>query len=234
MIEAKKNFRFQENLVDSDKVVFVFTGMLTKIWHYRLFIRRLNKAGYSVVIYDYPGRIVHDAKLNEWQKLFEEVIKEAHERLKVLKSKGGKHFYAYGYSMGTVFAQKLVQESPDIHHIILNFPYGDVAANIWASPRTKRTRKSLRKQGVTLEELRIRVASFDPIVNANGLKAKKVLLHIAKRDRILNYPITRETKLAFEKAELDMQYIENKYLGHIAGGIKNMLAIKKIKNFYNS
>ncbi len=230
----KHNYRVQECLIDSDKVVFVFTGMLTKIWQYRFFIKRLNKAGYSVVIYDYPSRLVHDAKFEEWLEFFDVLVDDAQKRINEFRQDGVRAFYAYGYSMGTLVAHKLARETPDIHHVILNLTYGDVAANVWISPRTRKAKKNLLKRGVSIEELRQNVASFDPIVNVKGLKGKKVLLHLAKRDRILHYPITKETKAAFEQAGLNMQYFENRYLGHIAGGIKNMLSIKKIKAFYDS
>jgi len=233
-IIQQKNFRVQERLVDSDKVVFVFTGMLTKIWQYKPFIKRLNKAGYSVIIYDYPSRIVHDANINEWYQLIESLMKDVQNRIINLKEMNAKHFYAYGYSMGTIIAQKLTQITTEITHVILNLPYGDLAKNIWTSPRTRRARKSLKKQGITMEQLRQKVTDLDPIVNAKGLRDKKVLLHQSRRDRILYYPITKETKLAFEKAKVDMFYDENKFLGHLSGGAKNMLSVKKIRTFYDS
>jgi len=233
-INQKRNFRVQEVLVDSDKVVFVFTGMLTKIWQYRFFIKRLNKNGYSVVIYDYPSKLVHDANFDQWHEFFAEVIQDAQKRLQQYKTRGYQKFLAYGYSMGTLIANKLARETPEISHVIFNFTYGDIATNIWRSKRTRKAKRNLQERGISIEQLRLVVADFDPIVNAKGLRGKKVLLHLSRTDRILHYPITKETKRAFEKASLDMTYQENKYLGHLAGGLKNMLAIKKIKAFYDS
>ncbi len=233
-LEQKKNFRVQEKLVDSDKVVFVFTGMLTKIWQYKLFVKRLNKAGYSVVIYDYSNRVMHDAKVDEWEDFVDSIANDAQMRIGKFKSGDKRHFYAYGYSMGTLLANKLARETPDIKHVILNFTYGDVAAHIWHSPATYKTRKSLRKNNVSMESLRRYMAPLDPIVNIEGLRGKKVLLHLARRDRFLSYRIAKATKEAFEQAAIDMVYMENRHLGHWLGGIKNMLSLKKIKAFYDS
>ncbi len=233
-IIKKKNFRVQELLVDSDKVVFVFTGVFTKIWQYRFFTKRLNKAGYSVVIYDYSNRLTNDANVDEWNEFIDTLAEDAEVRIKKFKKRGVQYFYAYGYSMGTLFANKLARETADIGHVILNFTYGDVAAHIWHSPATYKTRRNLRKNNISMDTLRRYMTPIDPIVNVNGLKGKKVLLHLARRDKFLHYPFSIETKKAFEQAELDMQYEENKHLGHWLGGVKNMLSIQKIKAFYDS
>lgn len=230
----KKNFRVQERPVDSDRVVFVFTGMLTKIWQYNFFTKRLNEAGYSVVIYDYSNQLMHDADVDEWQVLVDALIDDVQLRIKKYKSAGKQFFYAYGFSMGTLLANKLTRETAEIKHVILNFTYGDVSAHIWHSPATYKTRKSLRKKDISMEQLREYMAPLDPIVNAEGLKGKKVLLYLARRDRFLHYPFSIETKKAFERAGVDMHYKENKYLGHLVGGIKNMRDIKSIQAFYNS
>lgn len=233
-IETKNNFRVAESLIDTDRVVFVFTAMGTKIGLYRLFVKALNKSGYSVITYDYPVSLVHEANFDTWNEFFSAIIADARQRLAFLQTQGTKHFYAYGVSMGTLLANKLARTSPEINHVVLNMTYGDVATNIWVSPATRKTKANLVKRGTPIDVLRQAVVPIDPIVNAQGLVGKKVLLHLAKRDRILDYKITRETKKAFEAAGVNMQYIESKYLGHFIGGAKHMLGIRRLKEFFNS
>lgn len=233
-VVEKENFRVLEKLVDSDKVIFVFTAMGTKIPLYRLFVRALNRLGYSVVIYDYPTDPLFDVRLDEWKKFYEDIIADAQHKIGVYKQDGVRNFYAYGVSMGTLVANKFTRDTPDIKHVILNLTYGDIADNIWTYKGMRKTKASLMKQNIDIHGLRDSITYVDPIVNAKGLKGKKVLLYLAKRDKVLVHEQTKETKMALEKAGVDLEYVESKYLGHWSAGAKHMLGMKKIKEFYNS
>jgi esterase/lipase len=233
-IEQKKNFRVLEKSVKSDKVAFVFTAMGTKIPLYRLFVRALNKQGYTVVIYDYPLEPLFEVNLDEWEKFYADIITDAQNKITAYKQLGAQNFYAYGVSMGTLIANKFTRDTKDIKHVILNLTYGDVADNIWSYKGMRKTKASLMKQGIDKEGLRESVKYADPVTNAHGLRGKKVLLYLAKRDKVLIYPQTKATKAALEQAGVDLEYIESKYLGHWSAGAKHMLGIKKIKEFYNS
>lgn len=227
-------FRVRENIVKSDKVIFLFTAMGTRIGLYRLFISLLNRRGYSCVVYDYPLRLVHDAKETEWQGLFAEVISDAQSRIAQYKKQGYKHFYAYGVSMGTLFAHKFARDTADITHVVLNLTYGDVADNLWTYRGVRKTMKNLTAQGHTRESARSVVAFIDPIVNAPKLKGKKVLLYLSRTDKVIAYKQTKYTLQAFHQAGLQLDYVENRYLGHYAGAAKNMLSLKGLIKFLES
>lgn len=233
-IVKKKYCRVMEKPAAGDKVVFLFTAMATRIGLYRLFVAALNRRGYSCVVYDYPLRIVHDAKHDEWHGLFDEVLGDATGKIAKYKKQGKKHFYAYGVSMGTLFAHKLGRENADISHVVLNLTYGDVASNLWTFWGVRKTMKNLIAQGHTMESARDVVAFIDPIVNAPKLKDKKVLLYLSKPDRIIVYKQSKYTLQAFKDAKLDLEYEENKYLGHFLGGAKNMMSIGRLERFLKS
>lgn len=233
-IQKKQFCRVLEKPVDGDKVVFLFTAMGTRIVLYLLFAKVLNRKGYSCVIYDYPISLVHNAKNEEWQGLFGEVIGDAQQKIQTYKQSGSKYFYAYGVSMGTLFAHKLARDTPDITHVVLNLIYGDVASNLWTYRGVRKTMKNLIAQGHTMESARSVVSFIDPIVNAPQLKGKKVMLYLSKPDRVIVYDQSKHTLHAFKQAELDLVYVENKYLGHFLGATKNMAGIKRLQSFFNS
>ncbi|HTE22674.1 MAG TPA: hypothetical protein VK674_06560 [Candidatus Limnocylindria bacterium] len=226
-----KDFRVKESLVDSARLVFVFTAMGTRLGAYGWFIRSLNKRGYSVVAYDYPARLVLDAEFDSYERLYSDIKNDAHKRTQSLKP---KHVYAYGVSMGTVLAHKLTQDTQAIHHVAMSLPYGDMVTNIMHSPATRKTRKTMQAKGLTVDDLRAAVKFFDPIQNAKGLQDKKVWLHLSRPDRILDYKVTSKTKEAFEANIQDLTYTESKRLGHYGAGIKHMLNVKELDAFYKS
>jgi hypothetical protein len=233
-IEQKKNFRVLEKLVDSDKLVFVFTAMGTGIPIYRLFVRALNKRGYSVVIYDYPAALVLNAEFDTYEHLYHDLKRDAYARIKNLKTVGVKHIYAYGVSMGTILASRLTRDTPEIHHVVMSMTYGDITTNMMQSSATAKTRKAMQAKGLTDLDLRRAVKLFNPIENTEGLRSKKVWLHLGRRDKILDYKITIKTKEAFEAAKLDFKYTESKYLGHYGTGAIHMLNVGELDKFYKS
>jgi hypothetical protein len=228
----KHIFRVKEFPVDSDKVVFVFTAMGTKIGLYRLFVQMMNKRGYTCIVYDYPLKLIHSGKLEEWKKLFDGLVVDGQKRIEFYKNKGAANFNAYGVSMGTLFANKFTRDTPQISHLILNLTYGDLAQNIWTYRGVRKSKLNLMKQRIDIEKLRAGMEYADPIVNASKLKGRKVLLYLSRKDRVLVFDQTEYTKKAFEAADLDFEYIENKNLGHFLGAAKNLLAIKDIDRFF--
>lgn len=232
-LETYENFRVQECLIDSPKVVFIFTAMATKIGWYRLSIRRLQRRGYSCIVYDYPTAMTrNEASLERWRLFFEQIVADAQSRLHRLEQNGATNFYAYGVSMGTLVANKLTRETAEIHHVVLNLTYGDVARNVWTFWGINEAKQVFMQQGLNEADLRKHLKYADPIVNAKGLQGKKVMLHLARRDRILPYTQTKKTLEAFQAARLDLTYKENKYLGHFFGAIKNMMDIRAIDEFF--
>lgn len=234
VIEVHKRFRVKEKLVKSDKAVFVFTALGTKIGSYRLFIRSLNKHGYSCVIYDYPVSLITNAQVQEWHACFDDVISDAQRRIATLSKKGVISFSAHGSSMGTLFAGLLTRKSPEIGHTILNLPYGDLAHNIFTSRPPRRARKKFIKDGVTEQQIARALAYVDPLKTAAEFKGQKVLLYTSKRDNVLDYKDVKRTRIALEESGAQLTYVENKLLRHYGSGVKNILGIKKLMEFLGS
>ncbi|HEY2003774.1 MAG TPA: hypothetical protein VGH44_01510 [Candidatus Saccharimonadia bacterium] len=236
MIIIKNDFRVKEALVPSDKVIFLFTAMGTRIgaYPYRFFVKQFNKRGYSCVVYDYPRRIVFSGDTKLWRRFFNEIVTDGQERVKMFKKQGVTHFYSYGVSMGTLCANKFTRDTPEISHVVLNLTYGDVARNIWTFKSVKKAKLSLLGQGIDEEAVRREITYLDPVYNAAGLIGRRVMLQLAKRDKIFPYDQTKYTKLAFEAAELDMVYSENKFLSHLPAATKNLLSISSIDKFFSS
>ena len=232
----KNTFRVKEYPVKSasPRVVVVFTAMGTKIGLYRLFVKLMKAKGYSCLVYDYPLKLLFEPKLQEWEQFYIDIVADAQERIHQLANADNASFYAYGVSMGTLIANKFARETKEVKHLILNLTYGVVAQNIWTWKGVKKAKAGLMKQGVDQTALRESIKYADPITNASKLKGKKVLLYLTRNDKVLVYDQTKYTKKAFEEAELDLKYVENKYLGHYFSGTKNLLAVNRIDKFYKS
>ncbi len=215
----------------SDRLIFVFTGWGSKISAYEYFVRKLNKNGYSCIIYDYPNHIAMNGDLDEYRRMYDKVITDAQARLSTLKHSGFAHFSAYGYSLGTLIANKFSRDTPDVTHLVLNLTYGDIARTVWTYKGVKTAKDNLIKRGYTEQSVRDFVSFADPIHNAKELKGKKVLLYLAKNDRVLRHEFTQKTKEALEFHDVDLLYVENKHLGHVLGGIKNILGTNTLFDF---
>jgi len=224
-------FGVQERLVSSNKLIFIFTGWGSRVSQYAYFVRQLNKKGYACIIYDYPDHVAMDGDLDEYRRMYDEVIADAQSRLAVLKRSGFTHFSAYGYSLGTLIANKFTRDTPEVTHVVLNLTYGDIARTVWKYKGVKKAKENLIKRGYTEQAVRNFVTFADPVHNAKGLKGKKVLLYLAKNDRVLRHQFTQKTKEALELHDVDFLYIENKYLGHVLGGVKNMLRTSTLLDF---
>jgi esterase/lipase len=234
MIETHTRFRAEENLVKSNKVVFIFTAFGTKMGIYRPFIKALNKRGYSCIIYDYPASIVHDAQLSEWHKFYDNVLADVKARIQRLRESDYTHFYAHGSSMGTLLASLVSRKCPEVTHTVLNLPYGDLAYSIYTVQPARIAKEKFVKQGINQEAFADAFAYIDPLKTAPAFKNKKVLLYISKTDKILDYKDTRRTQEALEQAGAHLTYFENKRLGHHLGGAKNILGIKRLVTFLES
>lgn len=112
--------------------------------------------------------------------------------------------------------------------------YGDITSNLWTFRGVRKTRTNLIARGHTQESAKSVVAFIDPIVNATKLKGKKVLLYLSRKDRVILYDQSQHTLKAFKEAKLDLEYVENKYLGHFLGASKNMMNIKHLIKFLSS
>lgn len=234
MIEDHSNFRVKESLIPSKKVIFIFTAFGTKMAIYTPFIKMLNKKGYSCVIYDYPVQMVYDAQIPEWHKFYDDVIADVQTRMKRLGKNGVTRFDAHGTSMGSLLANLLARRTPNIDHIVLNLTYGDVAHAIFTSTTTAKARENFFKQGISQEAFAAAFAYTDPVKNAEDLRGRKVLLYLSKPDKVLPYKDTEHTRRAFERAGVNLTYVENARLGHWLGGAKNLLSAKRLMDFLES
>jgi len=234
MIETHQRFRVQENLIDSDKAIFIFTAFGTQMKIYRPFVAALKKRGYSAVIYDYPVSIVADAHLPEWHAFYDDVFADVRTRIARLQQSGYQHFYAHGSSMGTLLAGLIGRKCPGVSHTILNLPYGDLAYAIYTAPPARTAKEKFVKQGITQESFAEAFAYIDPLKTASEFKGKKVLLYISKPDAILDFNDTQRTRQALEQAGATLTYVENKRLGHHLAGAKNIMSIKRLVTFLES
>lgn len=234
MSETNDPYRVKGNLVDSSKVVFIFTAFGTKIETYRYFVSALNKRGYSCILYDYPVAIVNKAQLDEWHTFYDDILADVKARIRKLKMQGYTSFSTHGSSMGTLIASLVSRKCPEVSHTVLNLPYGDLAHSIYSVKPARKAKEKFIQQGITQHAFADAFAYVDPLVTAPEFKGKKVLLYISKSDDVLDYNDTYRTRVSLEKAGAHLTYYENKRLGHYLSGVKNILGIKRLVKFLDS
>lgn len=221
--ESKQYFSFKTFGKSEKGVIFLFTGFRMKRWLYYLTIRKLMKAGYYVIVYDIDSSLIFHGEISDFLYTVEALINTVKQQVNDLKQQGAKVFFSYGTSMGTIFAMRIAIEIQDIKKIIVNLTYGSLADNVWTWSVLKGVKKRLEHAGITKEKLETLLEPISPLSMAPKLKGKKLLLYLAKKDKIILFNQSLQFKEALDKAGIEYIYYQNNRFGHfIAGSLNNL------------
>jgi esterase/lipase len=224
-------FRVIEFGSGNKSVVFFFTILHSKIWLYRWPIKKLVQHGFTVVAYDYSGKLVLDGDIEKFITVTKEIEADVKKRIADYKEQAYKNFYCFGSSMGTILAIYCAANIKDLTKVIINTTYGSLAENVWTWRYLKRTKNKIIKNGLTMEKLETLLTEISPIPNAKKLKGKKVLLYLARHDEVLPFSQASKFKKALDEATVTYLYYENRSLKHIPSIIANLLRWKIYINF---
>jgi len=231
VLMGKPLFTVQEFGENNSKVLFHFAGMGTRTRLYKGPIGRFVQNGYRVIAYDFDPLIVRNGDVQTFLKVGAEVSADVAKQVAALKTKGVQNFAAYGVSMGTLMAIKCAAEVSEIKKVVVNLTYGSVAENIWTWWFIRPAKKRAIEQGYNLKALDDALAPISPIPHATKLKGKRVLLYLAKRDKVLLYNQSQQFKEALDREGVDYDYVENKYFGHVISGFINYNRPQKYLSF---
>lgn len=230
-MNSNKHFSSKSFGSITDKTVFFFSALMTKYWLYYPTIKMYNKAGYHVVIYDASPSIIFDGDVFKFLETSEALLADVREYIPSLKEQGVKHFYTHGSSMGTLFAMKSAIENPEIKKVIVNTTYGRMSDNLWNWNALAHIKKRLVRAGITQEQFDKILEPISPIPMAKHLKNKKLLLYLAKKDKVMRYEHTTQFREALDKEGVEYQYVENQRFGHLVNWNLNNLRSKIFLNF---
>lgn len=211
----------------SKRVVFLLTGWPTRIWEYFLVTSSLAKNNYFCIAYEYDKEIL--TEFDNVDKNIQLVVTNVLHKIKRLKKKGVVEFSLFGTSFGAVIALEIARKSNDIKKVVLNLPTAHItdiltSKSILVRPLMKVINSY--KPSTKNEQLQ-------PINNLMGLKSKKVLIYLAKKDQIVPYDKAKRLVDEMEKLKINHQVILNKYLTHYLAASKNHLVSSQYLQFLN-
>jgi len=213
----------------ADNVVFMFSGAGVPAWQLELPFLPLwyfKKAGWKVFYYHYPFKVVLAADL--YLQTVQGAYADAAKRLAELPS--DKNVLVAGVSLGSLPATKLAVSSRRVKGLVLNVPYADPITNLFDFGPTHKVPKDYVEKFLAsrkLEDVEKAASPFSPLQNAHRLKHVKVLLFVARRDRIFLYRHSQKLRDALQLHVAQFKCLESEKLGHWLGASKYNLQSSK-------
>jgi pimeloyl-ACP methyl ester carboxylesterase len=233
-LSNSNGFRVKEFGPQSEKVIFFFTILNTRIWLYWWPIRVLTRGGYRVVAYDYSSSLVLNGDVARFLAVSDAIQADLQARMLAYKEVGTRSFYAFGSSMGTIFAIVGAANIQEISKVVLNLTYGSLAETVWSWWYLRRTKQEFMRRGISMRELEQLLVPVSPIPNAKKLKGTDVLLYLSKRDKVLLFAQSSRFKAALDEAGVRYTYYENRYLGHISSVVVNFWRRQRYMDFFDA
>ncbi len=200
---------------DNKKVIFILNGWKGKAWQILPVARLLKLKGYNCVVYSYDNSILSpDIKLTRQNII--EVKNDVVRQVKLLHKQGKTKFIIIGNSLGSIIGVLAANESQLISKLILNSIGADIAETIWTwdSVNDNFKKRLLRKQPVTLKELKREWEMISPIYHLDKLKNKQILVYLSKKDEIIPYKQGMKIVNEFKKRKYDVVLKTNINLNH--------------------
>ena len=116
-------------------------------------------------------------------------------------------------------------------NIVLNTIGDNFAYNVWNGKATVLIKKNIEKRGMNFKALDKKWSYISPCFHTSKVKNRNILFFTASLDEIILY--NTQVKMADElkKQKQKILIVENEILPHALALIKNILKIKKIKEF---
>jgi hypothetical protein len=205
------------------RAVFFLGPYATPMSKLRWAIWALQRAGYSVVTYEYSREIF---KTGEPERLFAAVKKtRVHIKasIKELQAEGYTEFGFVGSSLGSFIAYNCMGTIPELSWGILNTG-GNLAEAIWSF---QTERQHFEEKGFTLPSLKKAWHSLQ-YAELGDMRAKRHILITSKGDKTLDYKGALACLDLIKTAGSDVNLIMHKRLGHRATVARNLFRIQKL------
>jgi hypothetical protein len=212
MLPDYKRTSIDEHL---DNTALIFLGWKGKIKESSLLYSRFNKE--HKIIYQLPSNLIsHD--LDEAKDSWDFVTNKINEDVMKYNIKT-----VYGISLGVSLALYTANRSENIEQVILALPTDDLSEVIWNSVITKSIVRNAKRNGLSKDDYNNVLDQYAPINNINNLHGKRIMMFVAKGDKITPYENSMNLINEMKRQNLDIHVKEVSLVGHIFGGIYSLL-----------
>lgn len=215
----------------NERVVVVLGGWGTTQRQLWLLGQLLASYRFKAIIITWPRDIMTaDVKLTH--ERFMKVRDDVLTLIKKLPKKQQKNISLFGMSQGTILSFMIANVYPHVEKMVINITGSDLAETVWSWDKTMPELKSeIVKNKVTLKKLKNAWSDLSPINNLDHLKAKAVLLYLAKHDELIPFQSQEELLHALQSTDICVEAIINERHSHFTSALLNLLRFPLYVNF---
>lgn len=195
--------------------------VVTPYWHatisqmpLQVLKRRILKAGYSCLIYQFPIKILSD-NVHLTEKYFKEIEEEIRKDIKEIKAKYNFSEISFiGISLGGINALMAANGNKDVSEVFLIVPGDSLAESLWKGIGTQNLKNQIKKHRINLEELEKNWKDLEPKNNIDRLSEKHVEVYLSRSDTVIPYTNGHHLVKDMINKKINLKIYENKKLGH--------------------
>ncbi|MCA9487371.1 MAG: hypothetical protein KC516_00220 [Nanoarchaeota archaeon] len=188
-----------------------------------LFRKRILKSGDSYIFYELSKKIL-SSRTEQVKEYMAEIRKEVIRDLKKIKNEK----ILIGTSLGGI-PTLMIAKKEIVDYLILLMPSDSLAKGVWKSIRTRKIRKDLIKQKISLKKLEKIWKELEPKNNLKNLENTKIIIFNSKSDLVIPYKRSQNLIKEMKKRNLKILVFTNKELGHYLTAIKIYMSKKIFK-----
>jgi len=190
--------------------------------------RKIIKSGFSCLCYRFIPDIL-SPDVERTVSYFESISDTIKKDLEEIKDKYKlDKFIVMGFSLSSVTASMVSGSNDLVNGVILVVPGITLAESMWSGLRTRKIRRIMEKNGITLASLKDKWENLAPGKYAEGLRNKKVKIVLSKSDMIVPYIFGKELVDKVKEFVPGLVVETNKHLGHYLTMINYCLFSKNI------
>jgi pimeloyl-ACP methyl ester carboxylesterase len=214
-----------------NQVVIFLAGWKTRQWLYWLPAQRLARRGYRCLAYTYDDE-VFSPDVERTVKSLQEIKAAVLKQIETLQAVGCDDIALVGFSLGTMLAMMVADESPAVSRVVLNLTGTSPADAVWTwdviNPPFK---QALTDQGISLTQLSETWAPLAPSNRLAHLEGKQLLVYLAVRDKVIPHDQGIQLVTEMERLGYKPTVITNAFGGHTIAGIYNLIRIRSYARF---
>ncbi len=171
--------------------IFFISSFKTRVWYYKLAIKRLTSCGFQVYAYDYDWKPLVEAYPKQWVEFSDCINQDIAVKMAFEKSAHPeRRFGIIGISIGATIALHAAKLLPDIEKIMLVTVYGSMAQHLWEHPWLQDMREKCRSLDLDAQGTYKLFGYFEPTYELSLMGDRKILLFTNKNDPVIPYQNT--------------------------------------------
>jgi len=207
----------------SHRLIFFLNPYGTSIKKVRVIIKSLNRAGFSVVAYEYPLDIFKTGEPERLFQVIEENRKHIQRSIKDFQKQGYNEFGFVGSSLGAFVAYNCLRDIPELQWGVM-ITGGSVLEAVWSF---KDEREMFQSKGYTKESL---AAAWHNLQYADlgDLHGKHYIGITSQADKTTPYKYAIEAFSRMQTAGAKIDLIVQRRLDHRSTVIRNLLRLNSL------